>query len=124
MRLLLTAVFLAAAWLLPISPASAQAPSSPVPGGGQTTNISDQKLDAAAAALKQVASVKENFEQRIGEAGPSEKERIADEGKNALVKAVTDQGLSVEEYSTILVVAQNDPAVYEKLLQRIRPSDK
>ena len=39
-----------------------------------------------------------------------------------LAKAVTEQGLSVEEYTTILEVAQNDPDVLEKLKQRIRPS--
>jgi hypothetical protein len=40
------------------------------------------------------------------------------------VKAVTDQGLSVDEYSTILQVAQNDPQVRDKLLQRLRPDSK
>jgi Domain of unknown function (DUF4168) len=32
-----------------------------------------------------------------------------DEAVNAIEKAVTDQGLSVEEYDSILKVAQNDP---------------
>jgi Domain of unknown function (DUF4168) len=35
-------------------------------------------------------------------------------------KAVTDQGLSVEEYTTILKVAQNDPVVRGKLVQRMK----
>jgi hypothetical protein len=39
-------------------------------------------------------------------------------------KAITDQGLSVEEYDSILEVAQNDPEVREKIRQRIRPSAK
>jgi hypothetical protein len=70
-----------------------------------------------------VARVKENYQQRIEAAAPSDKERIADEANNALVKAVTDQGLSVEEYTSILVVAQNDPQVREKIVQRIRPQN-
>jgi hypothetical protein len=32
--------------------------------------------------------------------------------------------LSVEEYTSILVVAQNDPVVREKIVQRIRSSPK
>jgi hypothetical protein len=36
-----------------------------------------------------------------------------------MVKAVTDQGLSVEEYNSILEVAQNDPGVREKIRQRM-----
>jgi hypothetical protein len=33
-------------------------------------------------------------------------------------------GLSIEEYTSILVVAQNVPVVREKILQRIRSSPK
>jgi hypothetical protein len=61
---------------------------------------------------------------RIEAAAPSDKQNIADEAKNALVKAINNQGLSVEEYNSILVVAQNDPVVRQKILQRIRPSPK
>ena len=43
---------------------------------------------------------------------------------NALAKAVTDQGLFLEEYDSILEVAQNDPEVRGKIRQRIRPSAK
>jgi hypothetical protein len=40
------------------------------------------------------------------------------------VKAVTDQGLSVEEYTSIVAMAQSDPEVREKIVQRIRASAK
>jgi Domain of unknown function (DUF4168) len=116
----LAAAVLTGAWLVPVPAANAQAQLPPA-SSDQTPNISDQKLDAAAAALKQVASIKENYQQRIEGAAPSDKDRIATEANNALVTAVTDQGLSVEEYNAILVVAQNDPGVREKILQRIRP---
>ena len=66
----------------------------------------------------------QDYQQRIAAAGPSDKERIANEAINALAKAITDQGLSVEEYDSILEVAQNDPEVREKIRQRIRPSAK
>jgi hypothetical protein len=68
--------------------------------------------------------LKQDYQQRIAAAAPSDKERIANEAINALAKAVTDQGLSLEEYDSILVVAQNDPEVREKIRQRIRPSAK
>ena len=50
------------------------------------------------------------------------KQYIADEAINAMKKAVTDQGLSVDEYNTIVQTAQNDPTVRQKLVQRIHPS--
>jgi predicted TIM-barrel fold metal-dependent hydrolase len=102
--------------------ASAQV-QSPSPGlSQQPQNIPDQKLDAAAAAIERVASLKQDYQQRVAAAAPADKERILNDAVNALAKAVTDQGLSVEEYDSILEVAQNDPDVREKIRQRIRPS--
>ena len=73
MRLLMCpfgAVVLTCAWLLPVPAANTQAQSPPPGPSDQTANIPDQKLDAAAAAIKQVASVRENYQQRI-EAAPA-----------------------------------------------------
>jgi hypothetical protein len=102
---------------VPMSNAYAQSQS---PGIGEPMKeVSDQKLDQAAAAIKQVVTVKEDYQQRIEAAAPTDRERLADEGKAALEKAVTDQGLSLTEYSSILVIAQSDPEVKEKFLQRL-----
>jgi hypothetical protein len=120
----LAAAFLIVAWLFPVPAANAQS-QSPSPGSSeQSENIPDQKLDAAAAALKQVASVKESYQQRIEAAEPSDKQRLADEGSKALAEAVTGQGLSIDEYNSIITVAQKNPEVREKILQRVRPADK
>jgi hypothetical protein len=121
---------LAAAWLFSVPAANAQEQSpppaqSPSPGASvPPSNLSDQKLDAAAAAALRVATLKQDYQQRIAAAPPAEKERIAEEAIGALSKAVTDQGLSVDEYTAILEVAQANPEVREKIRQRIRPSDK
>ena len=90
----------------------------------QSPNISDQKLDAVATAIERVASLKQDYRQRMAAAAPSDKERTAIEAINALAKAVTDQGLSLKEYDSILEVAQNDPKIRGKIRQRIRPSAK
>jgi hypothetical protein len=106
-------------------PASNAYGQSQSPGlSDQTSNVPDQKLDAVAAAVKQIASVREDYEQRISAAQPTDRERIAEEGKAALTKAVTDQGLSLPEYTSILVMAQNDPEIQEKILQRLGPSGR
>ena len=65
--------------------------------------------------------MKEDYQRRIKAADPSDRNRIAEEAHKALVKAVTDRGISVEEYTSILQLAENDPGVREKLLQRIHP---
>lgn len=98
---------------------SRPSPTTPHPSS-PSANIPDNKLDAAAAAMKSVSMVKEDYGRRIAQAPDSEKSRLANEGGQALTKAVTDQGLSVAEYSEILQIAQNNPAVREKILQRIK----
>jgi uncharacterized protein DUF4168 len=126
MRLLIpfvAAVALIAAGQLCI-PANAQnPPPSLVPEQSvPAPNLSDQKLDAAAAALGQVASLLRDYQQRLLAATePADKQRIAQEGNGALKKAVEDQGLTIEEYNSIIVVAQNDPEVRNKILQRMHP---
>jgi hypothetical protein len=123
----ISAAFLVAAWQLSVPVATAQV-ESPSPGlsspdrSAPTPGIPDQKLDAAAAALGRVASLKQDYEQKLAAAPANpDKERIVAEANDALAKAVTDQGLSVEEYHAIMEVAQNNLDVREKILQRLRP---
>jgi hypothetical protein len=114
---------------MPAADAQTQSPAppeqaQPSPPEQAQASITDQKLDQAAAAIKRLASVKLDYQQRIDAAAPSDKERIVDEARKELAKAVTDQGLSIGEYDAILHVAQKDPDVLQKLKQRISPSAK
>jgi hypothetical protein len=118
------AMVLAAAGLLFIPAANAQDKSPPASTSpGPTTgpaNIPESKLDAVAAAAKKVSTLAATYEQKLAQAPAGEKERIAGEANQVMTKAVTDQGLSVEEYTTVLKTAQNDPALREKLVQRLK----
>jgi hypothetical protein len=71
-----------------------------------------------------VVDIKRTYEQRIEAASEPEKQTIVEEAKNALAKAVTDQGLSIEEYTAIIVIAQRDPEVREKILSRLPQGDE
>jgi len=89
---------------------SLQIPSAP---------ISDEKLNAAAAVLEQVPTIRQSYESKIAAAPPSDKQRLTKERNDAFEKAVTDQGLSVDEFDSIIRTAQNNPTFHEKLIQRI-----
>jgi len=118
MRLLGTAA-LTAAFVLSGPAPNVQA-QTPAPNrSSPSANISDQKLDQAAAAIQRVASVRQDYRQRMAGAPPADRDRLANEATEAMVNAVNDEGLSVEEYNTIIDVAQNDPAVKEKINQRL-----
>jgi hypothetical protein len=119
------AVTLAAAGLLLAAPANAQtqtpsAPSTTTPNRPAPADISEKKLDAAAKAVKNVSTIRDSYEQKLVKAPADQKAKLADEASDAMAKAVTDQGLSVEEYTSIIEVAQNDPTVRNKLLQRLK----
>jgi hypothetical protein len=74
---------------------------SPPPSPSATVpDLSDQKLNAAADALKRIVGLQKDYQQRIAEA-PDEKERIVAEAHDRFTKAMTEQGLSVEEYASI-----------------------
>jgi len=105
---------------LALTPATqAQTPPAPKPAA-EPSNISEAKLDATAAAVKRVSEVRDDFQQKLAQAPANDKERLTDEANKAIVKAVTDQGLSVEEYVAIMKVAQNDPVVHGKLVDRLK----
>ena len=126
-RVLAAAMVVAAGSILWLPSTEAQTPQPQSPNAQrlspaqpqQPANIPDQKLDAAAAAMKQVAALRQDYQRKLNSAAPSDQERIAGEANDALQKAVTDQGLSVDEYSSILQVAQNDPDVRQKIIQRL-----
>ena len=98
----------------------AQSPQTqPLQTPSPPASISDEKLSAAAAAIGQVSTIRKGYESKIAAAPPSDKQRLTKEANDALEKAVTDQGLSVDEYNNIIRTAQNDPTVREKLTQLI-----
>ena len=94
-----------------------QAPSATAPGQAP---ISDQKLGQAAAAMQKVSSVRQTYQQQLASASESDKPRITGEANQALAKAVTDQGLSVDEYyNGIMRAAQTDTSVRAGLIQHL-----
>jgi hypothetical protein len=115
---LFSALVLLAAWHSSIPPANAQQSAPEL----STPAISDQKLDAAAAALEQVAPLQQAYRQRLAQAAtPSDQDRIVAEAREAVTKVVNDQGLSVGEYNSIIEIAKDDPEVRGKVFQRLQP---
>jgi hypothetical protein len=122
---LLAATAVTLAWA-PAASAQTQSgrPDTPAPGAtAPSPSITDQKLDAAAAALQRVVSLQKQYRDQLAQTqDASAQQQLIAKANSELAKAVTDQGLSVEEYSSIMQVAQNDPDVRGKLLQRIDPA--
>ena len=128
------AAILCTGWLIfAIHPAAAQrsSPTQPPPGGqGPSTtlspasNVSDQQLDKTAAAIKSLQGIRSSYAQKLATAKPDEQDKIAGEASAAMKKAVTDQGLSVDEYNSIVKLAQNDPSIRARIEQRLGTPEK
>jgi hypothetical protein len=116
---LCAAIALSAAGALAAPVTYAQQKSTDTPAASPA-NIPDHKIDAVAAAAKRVVVIGDSYEQKLAKANDSEKEKIVDEANKAITKAVNDQGLTVDEYVSIMKVAQNDPAVRDRLVQRLK----
>ena len=86
----------------------------------QSLELTDQKLDDAAAALDQVSNLQQSYQDKAAAATPADRDRILEESTQAVAKAVTQHGLTVKEYAAFLNAAKNDPEVHEKVFQRIR----
>lgn len=116
----LAAAVLSAAWLtaVPLAHAQTQAPAEQAP---LSTAIPDQKLDATATALQRVTDVRRTYEEKLSATTGDEQQRIVAEANDAMSKAVTEQGLSLAEFDSIIRLARNDPDVREKILQRVKP---
>jgi len=125
MRLKLSPFAAAVAAVTLLSPlaASAQTQATPPPASAAApaakTAVSDQQITQAAVAMQKVMTIRQTYNQRMDQAKPEDRGRIAEEGQTAMKKAVADQGLSVDQYNSILQLAQNDPNVREKLLSRV-----
>ena len=126
------ATFAGVAWLLlPLMAIAQTQPSKQMQTGPQvqpspesqspSSSVSDHQLDAAAKAIRQLTVVKQSYTSKLAAAPSSDKARIAGEANDALVKAVTDQGLSVDEYNAIIARTRTDATLRQKLVARLRP---
>ena len=105
------------------SPPPSSSPTIPDTTPGATikpSDMTDKKLDATAAAVKKVSTVSESYKKKLAQAPNAEKDKIRDDADSDVTKAVTDQGLSVEEYLGIMKVARNDD---DRAQQADRPAE-
>lgn len=106
----------------PIANAQTSSPAAPSTSAPtlSSADIPDKKLDAAAAAAKKVVAVSDEYDKKIAQAPEADKPRLKGEAKQATIRAVSGEGLSIDEYATIMRTAQNDPAVRDRLIRRLK----
>ena len=94
-----------------MSPAQAPAASGPAAA------IPDATIGKAGAALKDVANLQEKYQGKMEAATPDQKKGLSQQANAEAVQAIQSHGISIQEYSTVVRTAQNDPQVKERLLK-------
>jgi len=93
-------------------------PVSARPPAGDGATISDETIAKAGVALKQVIEITSAYSPKLAAAPtPDERVHLINEELVAASTAVSDQGLSVDQYNSVIEVAQSDPGVKERLLR-------
>jgi Domain of unknown function (DUF4168) len=109
------------AWSFGTHGISVQAQSPSPPSLPQSSSdVAEQKLDKGTAALERISSLRHDYLDEIGAAPPAEHDRIVGKARREFTKAITDQGLSLDEYAEFIEAAKNDPQIHEKVFQRFR----
>lgn len=106
MRRIVTFATAAGLMLAPVL-GMAQAPSAAIP---------DQTIGKAGAALHDVAKLQQKYQGQMESASPEQKRGLSEQANAEAVEAIQSHGISVQEYSTVVRTAQNDPQLKQRLL--------
>jgi hypothetical protein len=92
------------------------APNPSPPDQTQTPSIPDATIGKAGAALHDVAQLQKKYEGKMASASPAQKQSLNEQANAEAMQAIQSHGLSVQEYSNVIHVAQNDPQTKQRLL--------
>jgi len=104
--------------LTAILPLAAQQPDAAPGIGGPAAGPSDEAtVTKAGVALRQVSQIRSNYTPRIASAkSDTEKQGLQQQAMGEAMKAINDQGLSIDQYNKVIQEAQADPGVQQRLI--------
>ncbi|WP_292285766.1 DUF4168 domain-containing protein [Marivita sp.] len=118
-RAIALAAATAAFGLFATAPVIAQT-TTPAPEAVET-DFSDAKLDAFVTALQDVDAVRQTYIPQIEATGdPEEQQDLVDEANTAITDTIEGTpDISVDEYVTIAQLAQQDPELNQRIVDRV-----
>jgi Tat protein secretion system quality control protein TatD with DNase activity len=103
-------------------------PTTQMPDAGSPTPTQSQLSDAmvrkVGTALRHVVTIRQQYAQREqSEKSPEQQQKLTDQAQKDMVKAIGEQGLSVDQYSQAIQMAQADPALRQRLVSVAQSGD-
>lgn len=86
-----------------------------------TGAITDDVVTKVGKAVAHIEAIRQDYTARLGAVSAQDaKQALADRAEHAMVKAVTDEGLTVREYNEVISAAQSDKDIEERVLAAAR----
>ena len=110
--------FLASAALPALAQQAPRDTGSPAQGATtQQGSVSDALVHKVGTALRQASDIRQKYSARAGSAStPEQKQALSGQAETEMLKAINDQGLSVQQYNQVIQMAQADPTLRQRLL--------
>ena len=105
---------------------SRDTPKMQTPDAGSQTQgqLSDAMVRKVGTALRHVVTIRQQYAQREqSEKSPEQQQKLTDQAQKDMVKAIGEQGLSVDQYSQAMQMAQADPALRQRLVSVAQSGD-
>ena len=91
----------------------------------QSGEMSDAMVRKVGAALRDVVTIRQSYEQRAKSAETQQQlDDLNDQARKEVLRAINDQGLSVQQYQQAIQTAQADPAFRQRLIAAAEQSGK
>jgi hypothetical protein len=100
------------------TPSTPGAATPSTPGAAtQQGALSDALVHKVGAALRQTASIRQKYSTGAEAANTSDqKQTVSSQAETEMLQAISDQGLSVQQYNQVIQMAQADPTLRQRLL--------
>jgi hypothetical protein len=105
-------------------PAAAQQTSRVPQQQAQQSQVPDTTVKKVGSALRHVAMIRENYTQRSQSvSSQQQRQAMADQAETDAMKAVSDEGLSLQQYNQVIQLAKSDPQLRDRLLTVAQSKD-
>jgi hypothetical protein len=96
-----------------VIPTPPQAPGAATQQG----QVSDVMVRKVGMALRQTATIRQKYAERMQSQGaPEQQQQLTQQAQAEMMKAISAQGLSVQQYNQVIQMAQADPSLKQRLI--------
>jgi hypothetical protein len=108
-----------------LSPVAAQSSPAPNPSTPAATAVPKETIAQAGAALRDVTTIRENYGPQIASAkSDAERQSLTQRAMDLSTKAITDRGMTVDQYNDVMNKARADHALGDQVLEAARTPAK